>query len=331
MRRLPQASVVVPVKEGARHLPGCLEAIAAQDLPPSDLEVLVVDGGSADGSSEVAARELDRFGLSGDVVTGDVGTIPANLNVGLSKARGEIVCRVDVRARIPPEYVRTCAEILQRADVTVVGGGLVALPAMNGEMAAGIARAHNNRWAMGFGRYRAGSRAGPADTVYLAAARARDLRAINGWDERLLLNQDFDLNRRLARFGTVWAETSLRVAWLAPDSLGAVLRRYHRFGRWKVRYWRLTGDPPRPRQQLLLVGSPGLAVAALVWLQPRRHRARRVAGLAVLATVALLVLDDRGSAGPASGSKSRLVAATTFVLAGAGWLSGVAREALSRR
>ncbi|MDQ6852571.1 MAG: glycosyltransferase [Actinomycetota bacterium] len=331
MTRLPRASVVVPVKDGARHLPGCLEAIGAQDVPRSDLEVLVVDGGSADGSNEVATRVLHRLGLPGDVVTGDVGTTPANLNLGLSKARGEILCRVDVRARIPPQYVRTCTEILERADVAVVGGGLVALPAIAGEVAVGIARAHNNRWAMGLGRYRAGSRAGPVDTVYLGAARVRDLRAVAGWDERLVQNQDFDLNRRLSRFGTVWAETGLRVGWLAPDSLRAVIRRYHGFGRWKVRYWRLTGDPPRARQWLLLAGAPLPAAVALASVLHRRHRHRRVTGLAVLATVGLLLLDDRGSTGPAGGMNSRLVAATTLVLAAVGWLSGVALEAASRR
>ena len=49
----PAVSVVVPVKDGARHLAELLESISGQRVD-ADVEVLVVDSGSSDGSVEIA-------------------------------------------------------------------------------------------------------------------------------------------------------------------------------------------------------------------------------------------------------------------------------------
>ena len=50
----PCCSVVVPVKDDARHLRHLLADLAAQTHPPA--EVIVVDNGSRDDSAEVARR-----------------------------------------------------------------------------------------------------------------------------------------------------------------------------------------------------------------------------------------------------------------------------------
>ena len=54
MPKAPRVSVVMPVFDGARFLAEAIESVLAQSL--SDLELLVVDDGSSDGSAAIAAR-----------------------------------------------------------------------------------------------------------------------------------------------------------------------------------------------------------------------------------------------------------------------------------
>jgi glycosyltransferase involved in cell wall biosynthesis len=292
--------------------------VLAQDHPRDRLEVLVVDGGSTDGTGDRARAVLERADhVRWKVIENAVGTTPSNLNAGLAVAQGSVVCRVDARSLIPPHYVRTCAAVLaERPDVAVVGGAQVAVPPRPGAVGVGIARALNNPYGMGLARYRRGAASGPTDTVYLGAFRTTELRGARGWDERLTTNQDFELNRRMGQLGLVWFDDRLEVGYVPRPSLRALARQYHRFGRWKVRYWRTTADRPRARQVALLAAPPVAAVGLAV---ARRHPL----ATAVVAGAAALAVDST-SGGPApAGVRSRCVGVAALAAVAGGWTSGV--------
>ena len=84
----PRVSVVVPIYNVERYLPGCLDAILGQTL--SDIEVICVNDGSTDGSGEIlasyAARDARIVALDGP--NGGYGHA---VNRGLDAARGEYV------------------------------------------------------------------------------------------------------------------------------------------------------------------------------------------------------------------------------------------------
>lgn len=327
-------SVLIPTRNEARHIGACIAAIAAQDFPLDRLEVVVVDGRSQDGTAEVAARALAGRGFARtEVVTNPEGTTPSNLNAGLAVARGMYVCRVDARSLVPPDYVRRCIEVLaSRSDVVVVGGSQRAVPPRRGAVGVGIARALNNRWAMGFSRYRRGAPSGASDTVYLGAFRTADLRAAGGWSLDFPTNQDFELNRRLGRTGVVWFDAELAVGYVPRDSTPALFRQYHRFGRWKAWYWRTTGDRPRPRQ-LVLLASPLPVVAALL-VAVRRRPVSGVAILAVLGAATLATAEALGSDEPEVGPAGHAAGMVAMAAVGLGWLTGVAAgvvEGVGRR
>jgi succinoglycan biosynthesis protein ExoA len=324
----PLVSVVIPAKNEEADIEGCLEAIASQDYPVNRLEVIVVEGGSTDGTARVAGKALSRFGFAGSHVVHDpVGTTPANLNSGLARATGEILCRVDARTRIEPHYVRTCVELLTtRPEISVVGGAQVALARDPSPRAEGIARALNNRYAMGGSRYRRAVSSGPSDTVYLGAFRTTELRAIGGWDARLLTNQDFDLNRRMTAFGLVWFDARLQSGYLPRGSYQALWRQYVRFGKAKVQYWRMTGDRPRNRQVLAASVGP-LAVIAVLESVRRLGFLRTALGGATF----LVAVEVGGQTQPRS--LSPLVVASgalAAVCVVGGWLVGLWGEVLRR-
>jgi glycosyltransferase involved in cell wall biosynthesis len=290
------------------------------------MEVLVVDGGSTDGTAAVAEAVLAGADLDGRVINNSAGTTPSNLNAGLAAARGDVLCRVDARSVIPPDYVRLCVETLAaRPDVVVTGGAQIAVPPSDTTLGRGIARALNNRLTMGGASYRSGARSGPTDTVYLGAFRKGELRAAGGWNEAMLSNQDFELNRRLGRDGLVWFDSRLEVGYVPRGSLRALGRQYHRFGRWKVRYWQVTGDAPRPRQVAMLLVPALAALLVLMFVVSGRHRLRRIAGCVALGGTSLAAVDRAGSREPAD-FRTRAVACAGIAATSTGWLSGVARE-----
>lgn len=320
-------SVVIPARNEAADIVACIDHVAAQTYPTDRLEVIVVDGGSVDGTGEIARQALARHPFHhAAVLPNHEGSTPSNLNVGLRYATGDVVCRVDARTRIEPHYVATCAEILRsRPDVAVVGGAQIAVARDSSCRARGIARALNNRYSMGGSPYRTATRSGPSDTVYLGAFRREELLRERGWDERLGTNQDFDLNRRMSGHGVVWFEASLRSGYVPRASYRQLWSQYVRFGRAKVAYWRLSGDRPQRRQRVLL----SLPVVGVLVLLAAALRGRLAPATAVGAA-GLVAVEWAGAGRSRGGPAAHVAGIAAMVCVGAGWTVGAWREALRR-
>ena len=82
---LPSVSVILPVRNGARHLSASMQSLAAQDHPA--LEILVYDHGSSDNSAEIARS----FAGVQCVPHATELSIAAARNAGIRAARGELV------------------------------------------------------------------------------------------------------------------------------------------------------------------------------------------------------------------------------------------------
>lgn len=328
MSDTPYVTVLIPARNEDADIERCLQHVLAQDHPHDRMEIVLVDGGSSDRTSAVAEDVLGSGDVAWRIVENSAGTTPSNLNAGLVAASGDILCRVDARSLIPPDYVRLCAEVLQsRSDVVVTGGAQVAIARDSSSAAVGIARALNNRYAMGGSRYRSGGASGPSDTVYLGAFRTAELRAAGGWDEYFETNQDFELNRRMGRTGVVWFDGRLTVGYLPRQSLVALIRQYHRFGRWKVRYWRRTGESPLPRQVGLLgLFAGGVLVAVAIALKGGARSILLGVGVGASGLIAVDHVGVRKAARPLE----RVVGGASAAAVGTSWTFGVVAGLLRR-
>lgn len=105
----PLVSVVVPARNENLDLGACLDALLAQTYDA--LEILVVDGGSTDGTRDVAAARAPRVRLLDEppLPPGWVGKSWA-LNVGARAAQGEFLLFVDADVRPAPSAVETAVE-----------------------------------------------------------------------------------------------------------------------------------------------------------------------------------------------------------------------------
>lgn len=318
---VPFVTVLIPARNEEADIAHCLEHVLAQDHPHDRMEIVLVDGGSTDATVGRAEHVLAAGDVVFKIVDNPVGTTPSNLNIGLETALGEYICRVDARSLVPPDYVRVCTSLLASSgSVRVVGGRQLAVARANATVCSrSIVRGLNNRWGTGLARYRRGAASGPTDTVYLGTFRAAELREAGGWNDDLHTNQDFELNRRMGMSGLIWFEDRLVVGYLPRDRFRDLARQYVRFGRWKVRYWRLLRARPTGRQVVLLVIPPAAAVGAT--LVSRRHPA-----LAILAALAGAIALDVSGTPERAPMRERIGGVTAVMVIAVSWWWGVVRE-----
>src|ERR1051325_7700034 len=249
-------TVVVPARNEENAIGPCLDSILTQDEP--NLQVIVVDGASTDRTVEIvreyAARD-SRVGL----LHNPVAIIPTSLNIALAAARGRWLVRIDAHATIPQGYVRKAAERLRTGRWGGVGGrkdGVGTTPA-----GRAIAAAMASPFGVGNSTYHHGTSRRTVDHIPFGAYPTALARELGGWDERCVVNQDFEFDFRLRRAGfELLFDPELAIAWESRQSIPALWRQYRRYGRGKSYVARLHPDSVKLRH----LAAPALVAFAAV-------------------------------------------------------------------
>ncbi|MFZ2070670.1 MAG: glycosyltransferase [Halobacteriota archaeon] len=109
-------SVVIPTYNEERYIERCLNSLVNQTLPRNEYELVVVDGGSADRTVELANEYADF------VIQQKSKGIGGARNDGVAVARGELVATTDADIMIPEEWLaRICADFDSKRVVAVYG------------------------------------------------------------------------------------------------------------------------------------------------------------------------------------------------------------------
>lgn len=282
--------MVIPLRDSARDLPRCLDAVLGQDYPGT-LEAVLAVGPSTDDTRAVADRAAAADGRV-RVVNNPSGRTPSALNAAIAASTGEIVARVDGHAVIPQGYLRRAVETLQETGADNVGG----IQAAEGEATVerAVAAAMTSRFGVGNATFHYGGEAGPTDTVYLGVFRRSALDRVGGFDESLIRNQDYELNWRIRDTGgVVWFDPALRVRYRPRSTLRALGRQYFEYGQWKREVLRRHPRSARVRQ--LVAPAAVLANASAVGLAlVHRPRWLAIPGVYAAAAVAASAAAGRG-------------------------------------
>jgi glycosyltransferase involved in cell wall biosynthesis/peptidoglycan/xylan/chitin deacetylase (PgdA/CDA1 family) len=193
-----ELSVVVPTYNRASLLGRCLDALAAQEDPGAELEVVVVDDGSSDDTPRVLERYASFLPLRSERQP-NAGQ-PAALNRGIELARGEICVFLDDDVIAGPRF------LAEHARAQRESGGAIALGNLSLQLpvrAGGLARYVGRWWAGQYGEFERGVRAPTFRSCYsgnVSVPRAALLEA-GGFAEWLARSFDVELAWRLERAG----------------------------------------------------------------------------------------------------------------------------------
>lgn len=238
-------SLIVPAFNEAKYLPRLLDsvevALGAYRGARGDIEVVVADNGSTDGTAAVAAARGCR------VVPAIPRSIGATRNAGAQAARGDILAFVDADSLIHPE---TFNEITVRlGSEQVIGGATgVTMERWSLGIAATYAVLVPLVWGTGF------------DTGVVFCRRA-DFEAVGGYDERLRFAEDVAFLYALWRLGR---RTHRRLVRARRAKVVASTRKFDEHGDWHYYgfFWKAFAH---------LFGAGGMdAVAERYWYHPSR-------------------------------------------------------------
>ncbi|MCB2214263.1 glycosyltransferase family 2 protein [bacterium] len=262
---IPKVSIIIPCFNERGTIQPLLDALNGQTYPQADMEVVIADGGSTDGTqAAIGAWQAEHPELSVVLTENLAKSIPAALNVALKASRGAMIVRLDAHSEPRRDYVARAVRALEEGRGQNVGGVWEIRPGNARWIARSIAAAAGHPIGVGDARYRFTDQAGYVDTVPFGAFRRDLLDRIGMFDETLLANEDYEFNARVRQSGgKIWLDPQIRSAYYARGSLQALAKQYWRYGYWKRQMLRRYPETLRWRQALPPVFVLGLAVLAL--------------------------------------------------------------------
>ena len=221
-------SVVIPAYNAEKTLSSCLEALVDQSTPKPDYEVIVVDDGSTDDTSEIAKKFNVKY-----IFQTNQGPATAR-NKGALEAQGDIILFTDSDCIPDHNWIREIASPFSDPDVVGVKG---TYKTNQTELAARFAQAEFED------RYDLLQKSPSIDMIdtYSAAFRKDVFLNMGGFDESFPVanNEDTDLSYRLATAGhKLVFNRGAFVYHTHPDTLIKYLKIKFRRGYWRMLVYR---------------------------------------------------------------------------------------------
>jgi glycosyltransferase involved in cell wall biosynthesis len=226
-------SVIVPCRNERRHIREFLDSVLAQKVDPQiEVEILVADGMSNDGTREIL-REYALQHSNVRTIDNPGRIVSTGLNAAIQAAAGDLIIRMDAHTTYAPDYIRECVRAAAESGADNVGGPWVATG--HGLIGRAIAAAFRVPFCTGGGKAHDPAYEGEIDTVYLGCWPRSVFDKAGLFDPELVRNQDDEFNFRLLRAGgKVWQSPSIKSSYTPRASLWALFRQYLQYGFWKV-------------------------------------------------------------------------------------------------
>ena len=226
-------SVVMPVYNEEKYIETCIDSLLMQDYPIEKMEWIFVDGCSKDRTVELLEQYRERYPELIKIFTNPNKIVPYAMNIGISACSGKYVVRLDAHADYATDYISKCIYYLENTDAENVGG--VAETKASGFMGNAIAKMLSSKFGVGNSQFRTNGESGYVDTVPFGAFRREVFSKYGGYDERLVRNQDNEMNFRIRKNGgKIYLANDIRLSYYCRDSIKGISDMARKNGMWNI-------------------------------------------------------------------------------------------------
>ena len=228
-------SVIVPIYNEEKYIAHCLDSILQQDFPKSELEVILVDGQSKDRTREIIREYALKYEFV-KVIDNPKRIVPVAMNLGIKAAKGDVIMRLDAHTSYEKNYFSALVSGLTTYHADNIGAVCKTDVLNKTPKSLAIREVLSNRWGVGNSLFRIGiDNVQEVDTVPFGCWRRSAFEKYGYFDERLVRNQDIELNKRIKqRGGKIVIIPDTFSTYFARENFRDLIRNNFRNGFWNI-------------------------------------------------------------------------------------------------
>jgi succinoglycan biosynthesis protein ExoA len=196
-------SIIIPCFNESNYIAQCLDSLLTNNYSHDNYEILVIDGGSDDGTLEILNVYTEKYPFI-RVVNNSKRSKPIGLNIGIKESIGDVIMRIDAHAVYDKNYISTLVNGLYSEDVDNIGGIRdTYIPTNGSAMEIALSAAISSPVLVGNAFYRTGvlSQKTLVDTVFCGCYKKEVFNKIGLFNKDLIRTQDREFNLRLINSG----------------------------------------------------------------------------------------------------------------------------------
>jgi glycosyltransferase involved in cell wall biosynthesis len=192
----PLVSVVIACYNGERYLQEAIESALTQSHP--GVEVIVVDDGSTDSSSEIAQKFPVRY------IRQENRGLTESRNLGIRESRGDYVVFLDADDRLRPEAIETGLRVIaERPECAMTVGDHLFISGEGSHLSA------SRKACLQSSHYEELLKSNFIEMISSVLFRRSVLVEIGGFDTTLRVAEDYELYLRIARVHPICCHPAL--------------------------------------------------------------------------------------------------------------------------
>jgi len=243
MNNIKQISIIIPTYNEEKFISMCLNSVLANDYPKEKMEIFVIDGGSTDKTHSLVKQFIKKNKFI-HLLPNPKKAPPSALNIGIKKAKGDYIIRLDAHSTYPNNYFSQLIHWIEKLDADNVGAVCTTKVKNINKKTTAITKVLSHKLGVGNSLFRIGTnKPTQVDTVPFGCYKKEVFNRISLYDERLIRNQDIELNKRLLKNGgKIFLVPNVFITYYARENFKDLAKNNYNNGLWNIKTIYYTKD-----------------------------------------------------------------------------------------
>lgn len=228
-------AIIIPILNEEKYLETCLDSILLSDYPRENMEIVLVDGMSSDGTRSIISAYQEKYDFI-QLIDNPKKIIPVAMNLGIEASQGEYIIRLDAHASYPKDYFSKLIAWHKKLDAQNVGAVIRTEVKNKNKKSRSIKEVLSHKFGVGNSEFRIGIKeVKEVDTVPFGCYKKEVFFKYGYYDERLIRNQDIELNKRIINGGgKIYLLPDIECIYYARENFRDLAKNNYSNGYWNI-------------------------------------------------------------------------------------------------